>query len=248
MAVTGEMSGHLEASAYLLWWRGARAASRDRRRVVSRLRTPGLAASRTSTARPAFALPDRWPNAPADAAALTVDDGPDPRWTPQVLDILAENRVAATFFLIGRNVQRWPRLAGRVVAAGHAVGNHSWHHPEPFAARGDDALRAEVCAAQYRIEDATGVTPRLFRAPAGGWSPRVLRAVSAAGLTPVDWTIDTRDWARPGTSRVTRALRAACPGDILLCHDSGHDRSRTIAALIAALPELRRRGLRFVTL
>ena len=181
-----------------------------------------------------------------DAVGLTVDDGPDPLWTPALLDVLARHGVPATFFLIGARAAEHPRLVRRIAEAGHAVGNHSMRHPQPFAALDPARLRAEIRQAQDRIGDAVGAAPRLFRAPSGGWSPQVLGAVAEHGLTPVDWTLNTSDWKEPGVPHISRMLSRTGPGHVVLCHDGGGDRSQTVAALDAALPALRERGLRFV--
>ncbi|WP_326553823.1 polysaccharide deacetylase family protein [Micromonospora sp. NBC_01813] len=179
--------------------------------------------------------------------ALTIDDGPDPRWTPAVLTLLARYDVPATFFLIGERVAEHPELARRIAAAGHQIGNHSMRHPMPFAALPSSVLRAEIDQAQQHIVDATGVAPRLFRAPSGGWSTDVLAATVAAGLTPVDWTVNSGDWKEPGVGHITRALSRAGSGHVLLCHDGGGDRSQTVTALATVIPRLLHRGLRFVT-
>jgi peptidoglycan-N-acetylglucosamine deacetylase len=182
-----------------------------------------------------------------EGVALTIDDGPHPQWTPQVLDLLAEQQIQATFFLIGQNVARYPALARRVAEAGHSIGNHSMTHPQPFAALLDADLCAEIDHAQRVIEDATGLSPKVFRAPGGGWSPRVMRTVAERHLVTVDWTVDPRDWKRPGAGHIQRSLSRARSSQVMLCHDGGGDRSQTVAALASALPALRERGLRFVT-
>ncbi|MEV6692132.1 polysaccharide deacetylase family protein [Micromonospora sp. NPDC051196] len=179
--------------------------------------------------------------------ALTVDDGPHPEWTPPLLDLLHRHGVRATFFLIGDRVRERPDLAREVLAAGHLIGNHSMSHPQPFAALTRPDLRAQIEHAQREIEDATGVTPSLFRAPGGNWSSTVLRTTAALGLTPVDWTVNPSDWRSPGVPRIVRTLSRTRPGQIMLCHDGGGDRSQTIAALAEVLPRLTDRGLRFVT-
>ncbi|GAA2349103.1 polysaccharide deacetylase family protein [Dactylosporangium salmoneum] len=181
------------------------------------------------------------------AVALTVDDGPHPDWTPPLLDLLARHGVRATFFLIGDRVRERPDLARRIAGEGHALGNHSMTHPHPFAALAPAALEAEIAGTQEAIERATGVRPRLFRAPSGNWSPRVLRAAAGHGLTPVDWTVNPSDWRAPGTERIARALDRSRAGHIMLCHDGGGDRSQTVAALAHVLPRLRARGLTFAT-
>ncbi|BCB75381.1 chitooligosaccharide deacetylase NodB [Phytohabitans flavus] len=189
-----------------------------------------------------------WPlfNAETGAVALTVDDGPDPRWTPALLDVLARHEVPATFFLIGARTAEQPRLARRIAEAGHAIGNHSMHHPQPFAALDAARQRAEIGETQERIADAVGQPPRLFRAPGGGWSRTVLGVAAEHGLTAVDWTVNPSDWKEPGVPHITRVLSRSGPGHILLCHDGGGDRSQTIAALDRVIPLLKERGLRFV--
>ncbi|MGW0507535.1 polysaccharide deacetylase family protein [Micromonospora sp. NPDC003241] len=179
--------------------------------------------------------------------ALTIDDGPHPQWTPALLDLLDRHRVRATFFLIGDRVREHPDLARRVLAAGHLIGNHSRSHPQPFAALSRPEIVAEIAQTQRDIEDALGVSPRLFRAPGGNWSPTVLRTVAELGLTPVDWTVNPSDWRRPGVTRIARTLSRTRPGQIMLCHDGGGDRSQTVAALAEVLPGLIARGLRFAT-
>jgi peptidoglycan/xylan/chitin deacetylase (PgdA/CDA1 family) len=180
--------------------------------------------------------------------ALTIDDGPHPQWTPAVLDLLGEQGITATFFLVGSRVREQPGLARRIVSDGHAIGNHSMDHPMPFAALDRRSLAAEIGTAQLCIEDAAGVSPRLFRAPGGSWSPSVLRAAAHLGLTAVDWTLNTGDWKRPGAVQLTRTLSGTRPRDVVLCHDGGGDRAQTVHALATALPRLRRRGLEFVRL
>lgn len=191
----------------------------------------------------------RWPTfgVPGHAVALTIDDGPHPEWTPRMLEMLDRHGVRATFFLIGDRVRERPDLARQVAEAGHVIGNHSMSHPQPFAALPWRRIRAEITRTQREIEDAVGVTPQMFRAPGGNWSPGVLRASAELGLTPVDWTVNTSDWRSPGVPRITRALSRSRPGHVLLCHDGGGDRSQTVEALDGVLPRLRDRGLRFVT-
>ena len=183
-----------------------------------------------------------------NAVALTIDDGPHPTWTPQVLDVLAEHGVRATFSVVGRQARAYPRLVRRVVRGGHALCNHSMSHPQPFGARGTAAVRRQIVDAQDAIADAAGEEPTLFRAPGGDWTADVLAVCADLGLTPVGWSVDPRDWSRPGAAAIAAELLTAGPDDVLLCHDGGGDRAQTVAALAAVLPQLRRRGLRFAVL
>lgn len=199
--------------------------------------------------RPRRHVRDILPAVSTNAIALTIDDGPDPLWTPQILDLLRRNGVRATFSLIGRQARAYPALVKRIIAEGHGVCNHSMTHPQPFAARSAAEVHQQIADAQSAIVDAGGVAPVLFRAPGGDWTAGVLPAVAGLGLVPLGWDVDPRDWSRPGTATVTSRLLAAQPGDILLCHDGGgSDRAQTVESLRTVLPALSRRGLQFVTL
>jgi peptidoglycan/xylan/chitin deacetylase (PgdA/CDA1 family) len=198
--------------------------------------------------KPVFTVHDLLPDAPRSAVALTIDDGPHPLWTPRMLDLLARYHVRATFCLVGLEVRAFPDVVRRAVAAGHMVCNHSNTHPQPFTGLSAEQLDVEIGTAQAVIVAETGHSPKLFRAPGGTWSKGVFTAVAAHGLIPIDWDVDPRDWARPGTGAITSRLLAARPGDILLCHDGGGDRSETLAALTRVLPVLLARGYQFVTL
>ncbi|WP_307874835.1 polysaccharide deacetylase family protein [Frankia nepalensis] len=196
------------------------------------------------------------PGAPANAVALTLDDGPDPQWTPRVLTLLRKYDVRATFCLVGRQAHAHPELVRQIVAAGHAICNHSMTHPQPFAHQSATAIEKEIGDAQAAIKDAAGTAPRLFRSPGGDWSASVFTAAARHGLTPIGWDVDPKDWSRPGVQKIIDNLLAAKPGDILLCHDgdgdraqdAGTDRSQTVKALETALPQLKSKGYTFVTL
>ena len=191
---------------------------------------------------------DLYPDAPANAVALTIDDGPDPEWTPKVLDLLAEYEVPATFSLIGTQVQQFPSLARRIVQAGHTLCNHTMHHIIGVENLGSRRIDSEVTVAYHRISDATGVAPKLFRSPGGGWSHRLLHTVAEHGMQSIDWQIDPRDWSRPGTDHIKHAMLSAKGGDVVLCHVGGGDRSETLKALRSVIPRLKKRGLTFVSL
>jgi peptidoglycan/xylan/chitin deacetylase (PgdA/CDA1 family) len=179
---------------------------------------------------------------------LTIDDGPNPVWTPAVLSVLAYYQVKATFSIVGIHAADYPALVQRIVAAGHGMCNHSMTHPEPFLARSAAQIDDEVVQGTVAIYKATGQLPGVFRSPGGDWNQGVFDSCARLGQTPIDWDVDPQDWRRPGTAVITQKLLAAGPGDILLCHDGGGDRSETVRALQTVLPGLKARGLSFVTL
>lgn len=193
-------------------------------------------------------LKDLGPPPRPRAIALTIDDGPHPEWTPQVLDLLAEHQVTATFFIIGEMVKEYPRLAKRIAEAGHLICNHTMTHPIPFDRIGGRRITSEIREAHARIADATGVTPKFFRSPGGAWSHRVFETVAEWGMIPIGWEVDPQDWRRPGVGHIRRTMMESKAGAIMLCHDGGGDRSQTLRALRTVLPKMKQRGLTFVPL
>ena len=196
---------------------------------------------------------------PAAAAArgdiaLTIDDGPDPEVTPQVLDLLDAAGAVATFFCIGERATRYAALVREIVARGHAVENHSQHHHKLFAALGPRRMRSEVATAQATLADLTGLCPGFFRAPAGLRSPFLEPILSDLDLRLATWTRRAFDTRYGDGERVLRVLcRDLAGGDILLLHDGNAARSQTgEAVILAVLPRLlaavREAGLRPVTL
>ncbi len=179
--------------------------------------------------------------------ALTIDDGPSPTYTPQILRLLSSYGITASFSMIGRNVAAYPSLAREVSAAGHFVVNHTWSHANlPMLAPAAQA--DQMAQASEVIQQATGHKPAMFRAPYGAWSPAVLACCRQMGLTPLDWSVDPRDWARPGVSAiVANIMRNTRTGSIILEHDGGGNRSQTVAALTYVLPRLLAQGFRFGT-
>ena len=187
---------------------------------------------------------------PADVTAgsavfLTFDDGPDPTWTPQVLDLLRANGVQATFCVIGRYAAAHPDLVRRIVAEGHALCNHTQNHPrlDTMSAAG---VEAEINAASAAIESAAGVRPTVFRAPYGRTTPTVFGTVARLGLRYLGWTVDPSDYTRPGTTVIaSRVAQAVRPGAIVLLHDGGGDRSQTVAAVAQLIGGLKSAGYTF---
>jgi peptidoglycan/xylan/chitin deacetylase (PgdA/CDA1 family) len=179
--------------------------------------------------------------------ALTIDDGPDPVYTPQVLRLLAKYHVTATFSMIGIQVQAHPGVAREVAAAGHLIANHTWSHRN-LAWLGLPAVTDQMDRATAEIHAVTGRLPDLFRAPYGAWSPVVLRQCARTGMTPLAWNVDPRDWSRPGVaSIVTNIMRNTGTGSIILEHDGGGNRSQTVAALSQVIPRLQAAGYHFTT-
>lgn len=185
--------------------------------------------------------------------SLTFDDGPNPRATPTILDVLAAERVPATFFVLGRHVSRWPELVRRTAAEGHQIANHGYWHRK-LHCRSPGYVRADLTRGTREIERATGREPRHFRAPHGFRSPWVTPIASSLGQRTVGWSLGVWDSARPGASEIARrALDGLRAGSILLLHDGdGYDdegdRMQTAEALPAIIEGLRRRNFRFSTL
>jgi peptidoglycan-N-acetylglucosamine deacetylase len=211
---------------------------------------PGFARGRPVRAlrRPVRTLHDVTPAAPPNAVALTIDDGPDNRWTPMVLDLLAEYGVPATFCLIGQQAKEFPKLVHRIVAAGHQIADHTVTHPLDLPSFSADRIREEIVGAHDIIGQISGKAPRWFRSPGGAWTNRIFDTATEHGMICIDWQVDPRDWSRPGTPSIEHTLLTAKAGDIVLCHDGGGDRSQTVQALRTVIPALKQRGLTFVAL
>jgi len=179
--------------------------------------------------------------------ALTIDDGPSAVYTPQVLRLLEKYQVTATFSMIGLEVDAHPGLVRAVAAAGHKIANHTWAHLD-LAYLSPAVVADQMSRATGAIHNATGRVPALFRAPYGAWSPAVLRQCARDGMTPLDWSVDPRDWSRPGVAAIVgNIMRNTRTGSIILEHDGGGDRAQTVAALKIVLPRLLDAGYRFTT-
>ena len=181
--------------------------------------------------------------------ALTFDDGPDPEWTPKILDRLKAANVKAAFFLVGVNAERYPRLVRRIVDEGHEIGNHSYSHPN-LAECGPEHIRLELNATQLLLETITGRATTLFRPPyAADTSPSQmselvpLQIAEDLDYMAVMESIDPQDWARPGADTILqRVKQQRRDGSVILLHDGGGDRSQTVEALPGILDWLRARG------
>jgi peptidoglycan/xylan/chitin deacetylase (PgdA/CDA1 family) len=169
---------------------------------------------------------------------LTFDDGPDPRYTPQILDTLAEYDVHAMFFVCGEMAVGNKDLLARMADEGHIVGNHTWSHPL-LTRLTRSRIRSEMERTSDVIEDAYGEPPEWFRAPYGAWNRAAFQLGAELGMEPLSWTVDTLDWTTPGTrSIVGRVENGAAPGVVVLSHDAGGNRSQSVRALRTYLPQL----------
>ena len=189
----------------------------------------------------------------APVVALTFDDGPNPNATPAILDALGAADVRATFFALGRHVERWPELLARIIAEGHVVANHGFHH-EKLVWHSPRWIRRDVILGRTAIEQCGAKRPTLFRAPHGQRNPWVSPIARSEGQRTVGWTLGVWDSARPGARVIAdRVIRGADCGSIILLHDGdGYDpdgdRMQTAAALPMIIRGLRERGFSFATL
>ena len=179
--------------------------------------------------------------------ALTFDDGPHPRLTHRILEILERYGVKATFFMVGVNVTNYPDAAKAVLAAGHEVGNHTYTHAHVQSMSEDDLFR-ELNMCEDALDALCGYRPRLFRPPQGMVNVSVEQCVAEKDYTMILWSLDTRDWEQKDTAKiVSRVLAQVHSGDIILMHDYIGTKSHTPDALGILIPQLLKRGFEFVT-
>jgi len=184
--------------------------------------------------------------------ALTFDDGPHPRHTQRLLDLLATKGIRATFFVVGRRVRRFRDVLARTADAGHEIGNHSDHHV-PLSLLPPPLIRRELEACGELVERVTGCRPRFMRPPMGWINDVVLDTARELGYEPAIGSIHPRDSRQPGLDVILRRVRRRIePGAIIILHDGGWrigaDRGQTIAATDILTDELLAAGYRFETL
>lgn len=194
-----------------------------------------------------------WRGDPAGkAVALSFDDGPSETFTAQVLDVLKEHDVRATFFVIGNNLARYPELAARTVREGHELANHSQSHPWVFRMK-FSSIRDDIDLCQDEIEKAAGYRPRFFRQPVGLNNPSVMKVLDEMGMVMVGWQARAYDGFRVRPDKVvSRILKSVGPGGIILLHDGCDgvlecDRTPTVEALRVIIPALKEKGYEFKT-
>lgn len=162
----------------------------------------------------------------ADRVYLTFDDGPDPEWTPRVLDALEQAKVKATFFAVGQQAQRLPDLVRRVHDAGHAVGNHTFSHRHPWF-MSQQSARAQVRDGANAISDVLGVAPRFYRPPHGRKRACMSDEAQRCGEQIVLWDVSAVDWGPLGVvDSIEKRLNAVKGGDIVLMHDGQNKHNR----------------------
>jgi peptidoglycan/xylan/chitin deacetylase (PgdA/CDA1 family) len=190
---------------------------------------------------------------PSKQLALTYDDGPNDPHTLRLLEVLARHNVRATFFLIGRFVQRRPDIARELVKAGHVVGNHTFTHPS-LILKTSACVRRELESCERALADAVGEHSHLFRPPFGGRRPAVLRITHQMHLEPIMWNVTGYDWNAPSAEHIeTKVKSRVRGGDVILLHDGGHrsfgtDRSYTVAATDRLISGYQSEGYEFVTI
>ncbi|MGF1935125.1 MAG: polysaccharide deacetylase family protein [Nostoc sp. ChiQUE02] len=203
-----------------------------------------------------YTVPQRFQGAIVNAAkltpaqkviALTFDDGPWSESTGQVLDILKKNQIKGTFFLIGQNVKNYPGLVKREIAEGHVIGNHTWHHWYQFL--NPQAAAYEIDHTADLIYQVTGIKTNLFRPPGGIMHNGVASYARNSKYAIILWSSDSVDYSRPAVPKlINNVFRKAKPGGIVLMHDGGGNRSKTVQALPEIIANFRKQGYSFVTI
>ena len=184
---------------------------------------------------------------PQKIIALTFDDGPWPESTAEVLDILKKNQIKGTFFVVGQNVKNYPNLLKQEIAEGHVIGNHTWHHWYQFL--NPQAAAYEIDHTSDLIFQTTGLKTNLFRPPGGFMHNGVVDYARNSKYAIILWSSDSVDYSRPAVPKlIANVFREAKPGGIVLMHDGGGNRSKTVQALPQIIASFRKQGYRFVTI
>lgn len=205
-----------------------------------------------------YVLQERYPDvfflqgpASPKRVALTFDDGPDPRYTESVLDILKEYNVPATFFLLGSRAAAYPDIVRRINNEGHIIGNHTYFHPNLVEEADLQTLEREVTRTEDVLNGIIGYRTKLFRPPYGFLYNELVEKLAEMQYLVIGWSVDSLDWQEEAPEIIaTRVLETVQPGAIILMHDGADwdgNRTPTIEALRQIIPELQRQGYQFVT-
>ncbi|MBA4538547.1 polysaccharide deacetylase family protein [Bacillus aquiflavi] len=183
--------------------------------------------------------------------ALTFDDGPSAKYTPQILNVLKKYNVKATFFMMGAKVSKYPYIVKRVAQEGHAIGNHTYWHPNLGKATVEQ-MKWEIAETEKALNKIVGIKPKLFRPPFGSLTREQTIELGKLNLTTVMWSVDSNDWKQlPAEQIKNNVLNHIHPGAVVLFHDGGHwtqDLSGTVEALELIIPKLQEDGFTFVTI
>jgi peptidoglycan/xylan/chitin deacetylase (PgdA/CDA1 family) len=214
--------------------------------ALGAVQAPSAGAASAQAAFYTYQAPGGADTAGKRVIALTFDDGPGP-YTAQVLSVLQQYHVPATFFEVGYEVAATPQLAAMVSAAGYPVENHTWNHAD-LAKLPVSQFPFQIDQTQSVITQATGITPNCVRPPYDSFNGTSLAQVAGRGLTTMSYSIDSNDYQRPGVSAIVHnVVGAAFPGAVAGLHDGGGDRSQTVAALPAIITQLQAQGYTFVS-
>jgi len=176
---------------------------------------------------------------------LTFDDGPNSIYTPRILKILQDNKVRATFFLIGQKAQKHPELVKQIYESGHELGDHTFSHVQLPKIR-SEKIKQELETTRSIVESATGAKIFLFRPPWGIFDGRSLAEIAIRKFDAVLWSVDSRDWSRPGIAQIKNTvLGKTRNGSIILFHD---DHDQIVQALPDIITGLREQGYQFITI
>ncbi|MER7463799.1 polysaccharide deacetylase family protein [Streptomyces sp. NPDC097981] len=180
-----------------------------------------------------------------NAVNITIDDGPDPQWTPKVLAVLEKYDVKATFCMIGPQAKAHPDLVKRVSAGGHRLCDHTVDHNTAMDKKPADYQQKQILDAKKMIEDAAGGGAKVeyYRAPGGAFTPESRRTAAANGMRPLGWNVDSKDFGKPGTAVIVKTVKSEIGnGPTLLFHDGGGNRAQTVEALDQVLAWLKDQG------
>lgn len=178
---------------------------------------------------------------------ITIDDGPDPVWTPQVLRLLKDSGVKATFCMVGTQAQEYPDLVKAVVAGGHRLCDHTVSHDTAMDTKSEAYQSQQILDAERMITKASGgVRPQYYRAPGGAFTPYSRHLAASRGMRPLGWNVDTKDFEHPGVETIVATVKSEiADGPTILFHDAGGDRAQILAALREVLPWLKEQGYTF---
>lgn len=204
---------------------------------------PSLAAASHPTYEPIHRIDTK-----KKVVALTFDDGPDATYTPKILEVLHQYHVPATFFVLGSQVDKYPKVMQWITKAGHEIGNHGYDHYD-LNKLTEQEVYDDIKRGERSILRTTGILAQNYRPPGGVMTHDVMNAVQASGYDLIHWSIDPKDWSLKRTASViAKSVKSNVKaGDIILFHDGGMNQKQTVAALRDLIKDLRAQGYRFVT-